>query len=335
MMRGRLSARAWLLTGSFLFTGAGCHDGVTPTVVSLLATPTATPAAVAVEAENLAPRASFRISPGPDGRGIVQADRPAAHLVRFDMCPTADPEGDRLIFSFDFVGDGSQTHAGSTGSDCRQDHLYVTGAGVSTVRAEQCVVDVDADGNLRHEPQCQSYTVRISACGTGGACTVFAVSAPTGALGGLDGADDLCQTTADTYGVPSGRYRAWLSDSTGSPATRFRRSSGPYVRLDGEVVANDWADLTDGSLLTGPGQLPYGPRGYLIVSDPVWTNTLPDGQSAGGPSCQDWQSALPADMGLTGVSVTFPMGPSWTYFTPPSAAHCDNAISKLYCFQQD
>jgi hypothetical protein len=98
----------------------------------------------------------------------------------------------KLIFSFDFMGDGSQTPAGSTGSDCRQDHAYagLTGA----VRAEQCVVDVDADGKPRHDPQCQSYTIRPGHCPTGGACTVFATFKATGALGGLSGADALCQT---------------------------------------------------------------------------------------------------------------------------------------------
>ena len=42
---------------------------------------------------------------------------------------------------------------------------------------------------------------------------------------------------------------AWLSDSTASPSSRFTHSSVPYVLPDGTtVVANDWADLTGGTL---------------------------------------------------------------------------------------
>jgi hypothetical protein len=33
-------------------------------------------------------------------------------------------------------------------------------------------------------------------------------------------------------GLP-GTYRAWISDITGSPSTRFTKSTIPYVRRDG------------------------------------------------------------------------------------------------------
>ena len=41
---------------------------------------------------------------------------------------------------------------------------------------------------------------------------------------------------------------AWLSDDTGSPATRFTQATVPYVRTDGVRVADDYADLTDGTI---------------------------------------------------------------------------------------
>jgi hypothetical protein len=50
----------------------------------------------------------------------------------------------------------------------------------------------------------------------------------TGALGGLIGADQQCAALAGAAGL-SGTYRAWLSDDTGSPATRFTPSTVPYV----------------------------------------------------------------------------------------------------------
>src|SRR5262249_27131858 len=68
----------------------------------------------------------------------------------------------------------------------------------------------------------------------------------TGNLGGLAGADALCQARADAAAL-GGTYKAWLADDSGSPATRFTHSTGEYVLVDGTVVAGNWADLTDGS----------------------------------------------------------------------------------------
>ena len=79
--------------------------------------------------------------------------------------------------------------------------------------------------------------------------TVFLSSAVyDGAMGGLDGADAKCQALAAAAGLP-GTFRAWLSDSTGSPSTRFTQSTLRYVRVDGVKVADDWADLTDATKL--------------------------------------------------------------------------------------
>ena len=41
-----------------------------------------------------------------------------------------------------------------------------------------------------------------------------------GNIGGLTAADSICQTEADDAGLP-GTYKAWLSDSTASPSSRF------------------------------------------------------------------------------------------------------------------
>ena len=68
-----------------------------------------------------------------------------------------------------------------------------------------------------------------------------------GDFGGLTGADAFCQSLALTAGL-SGTYKAWLSDTTGSPATRFAQASVPYRLVDGTTIANDWNDLTDGTI---------------------------------------------------------------------------------------
>ncbi len=82
--------------------------------------------------------------------------------------------------------------------------------------------------------------------------TIFVTSATfDGNLGGLTGADDNCQAEADDPAsvVPSGTYLAWLSDGSDSPDIRFTKSAHPYILPDGTKIAEDFTDLTDGSIL--------------------------------------------------------------------------------------
>ena len=60
-----------------------------------------------------------------------------------------------------------------------------------------------------------------------------------GAVGGLAGADAACNAAATTGGLP-GTYMAWLTDqnAANAPATRFTKSTLPYVLPEGtEVLA--------------------------------------------------------------------------------------------------
>ncbi len=79
--------------------------------------------------------------------------------------------------------------------------------------------------------------------------TVFITSMDyDGDLGGLSGADSICQAHADAAFPPLiGTYKAWLSDDTNSPSTRFTRSYN-YTLVDGSKIARDWTDLTDGNI---------------------------------------------------------------------------------------
>lgn len=73
---------------------------------------------------------------------------------------------------------------------------------------------------------------------------VFVTStSQSGQLGGLSGADALCQTRANAGGLGS-TWKAWLS--TSSVNAKDRVVDATYVRLDGVVVASNKADLTDG-----------------------------------------------------------------------------------------
>lgn len=64
---------------------------------------------------------------------------------------------------------------------------------------------------------------------------------------GMAGLDLNCQTQAEAAGL-HGNYYAWAADTTTDPATRFEQSTVPYVTTTGVKIADNWTDLTDGSL---------------------------------------------------------------------------------------
>ena len=195
---------------------------------------------------------------------------------------------------------------------------------------------------------CCNGTCCSGCCGSDGSCggCVLFVSSTqhTGDLGGLAGADAICQDLADKAPTPlPGTYKAWLSTGTGegeSPATRFRRSGQPYQAVNGLTIADDWADLTDGTLDHG---IYYTEAGKFQPNVVVWTNTGANGAEAVypgdvSPDCDDWTSA---DEFIDGLSVrkTGRVGTAggtgvdwtesvWSHCAPDGKAH-------LYCFQQE
>ncbi len=160
--------------------------------------------------------------------------------------------------------------------------------------------------------------------------TVFVTSATfKNNLGGLKGADDKCQTEADSPAsiVPSGTYLAWLSDGTDSPDTRFTKSSHPYMLPDGTKIAEDFTDLTDGSLLhtiniDSTGQ----PLGWQLF----WTGTNPDGTTVQHSyTCNGWTGApVPNSRGMVGNTVK-----KSTLWSANSPDRCGRSV-RLACFQQ-
>lgn len=147
-----------------------------------------------------------------------------------------------------------------------------------------------------------------------------------GALGGLDGADAICQREADIAGLVGG-WRAWLADSTGSPPTRFE-TRGTFVRLDGMIIADDWDDLLDFSLdapimFTASGQVP--PAGHC------WSN-VGLGGIAREDSCRDWTSTSST---FAGSRAQYDLTDhAWSF---NGSQNCDpNLVPplRLYCFEQ-
>jgi len=104
---------------------------------------------------NQPPDAVFGTTPAAVG-GMIVGKAPLS--VRFDMCPTSDPEDDELYFLMDFDGDGRFDFKGITGFHCRADHIYALG----TWKAVICLYDRDKDRNPLHDDICRSYTVEAT-----------------------------------------------------------------------------------------------------------------------------------------------------------------------------
>ena len=104
---------------------------------------------------NLPPVITFKTTPDAVGGGISGT---APFMVRYNVCLTADPEGNTLYFTMDLDGDGKLDVRGSTGASCRADWTYAMG----TWFAEVCVTDIAPDGMRLHPFQCQDYTVVAS-----------------------------------------------------------------------------------------------------------------------------------------------------------------------------
>ena len=157
----------------------------------------------------------------------------------------------------------------------------------------------------------------------------------TGDLGGLAGADAICNYLANLTASIPGRFMAWLSDSQQSPATRFVKSTGSYKLLDGRTVAPSWQALTSGGVLNAPIDVDQNGARHPFDAIPVWTATLGDGTLApAGPSpdhtCSDW--TVGSDSGIfTTVGFAQMTDFNWTQW--PGDVSCDTQ-ARLYCFQQ-
>jgi hypothetical protein len=158
-----------------------------------------------------------------------------------------------------------------------------------------------------------------------------------GSLGGLTGADGLCQSLAVQAGL-TGTFLAWLSDATGSPATRFSQDGGPYELVDGTEIAHNWAELTGSGLINGITATELDTRPLAISSAvcgplAVWTDTKNDGTLDDAQySCDDWSN-------LMGTATAVGVADSTTEWTEAcivsstSTGLCNDSAA-LYCFEQ-
>ena len=122
-----------------------------------------------------------------------------------------------------------------------------------------------------------------------------------GNLGGLAGADQVCQSLAKTAGAGAKTWRAYLSTSTVDAKSRI--GNGPWYNFKGELIAQSVADLhtadknkiSGTTALTEKGTAPN----YLAMVDgkaapaaqplqhDILTGTNEDG-TKNADTCRDW-----------------------------------------------
>ncbi len=185
-----------------------------------------------------------------------------------------------------------------------------------TCASPMVMYGIDASGNIL----CRHHLSK----------TIFLSSATyNGNLGGLSGADNNCQTLANSVGL-AGEYKAWLSDASSSPSIRFEKSNFPYVLPDNTKVADNWDDLTDGSLYQGVVIDEHGLKPFESSSVYVWTNSANNGTQWDTAHCNNWTTSASTSEGFVGEAKVDIIS---TYWTKWGNVKCDTK-RHLYCVQQ-
>jgi len=172
-------------------------------------------------------------------------------------------------------------------------------------------------------PSTTTTTTTLPPCGISNKCIFVTSTMSTGAMGGVAGADAQCNARAGAAGLV-GVYKAWLSTDSSSAVDRMA-PGGPYVTPAGDQVADNLADMTDGTL---DSPIDDDENGTAVGNREVWTGTLPNGLAA-GLDCLDWTSAATTE--YASVGNTNYGDYKWTYIY---AQFCNRTNVSLYCVQQ-
>lgn len=173
-------------------------------------------------------------------------------------------------------------------------------------------------------------------CGIGSKCAFITSGDFSANLGGLAGADAICQAAVESStNVAPGTYKAWLSTADEDAASRLSHATVPYRLPNGDKIADDWDDLTDGALSRNFCNFDeFGMEkqqvGCIVsASGSTWTATAPDGTFTGPGSCLGWTSSS-GGAGSARRGFNEQSNASWTSGIDGTC----NAQKALYCFQQ-
>jgi hypothetical protein len=201
-----------------------------------------------------------------------------------------------------------------------------------------------------------SATLLIAACATqpssGPSFFITSTGSGKGAdLGGLAGADKLCQALATAAGLPQRTWRAYLSTSgTASVNARDRIGSGPWTNVKGVLIAADVAQLhsADNNLnkqtaLTEKGGV-VNASGDTPNTHDILTGSSPEGRAFAGDkdtTCSNWTSsgegsAIVGHHNRAGLDDSA-AAKSWNSSHPsrgcsPAALQATGGNGLIYCF---
>jgi hypothetical protein len=204
------------------------------------------------------------------------------------------------------------------------------------------------DDNAAEEPAEPSLSFFVTSIGTGDR---------GGDLGGLAGADAMCQALADAVGAGDRAWRAYLSTSTEN--ARDRIGTGPWYNVRLQEIAADvealhrdeiprllWGAIDDpdeeGLLIDENGAL------VPLVEHDIITGSTKEGTVSGGRTCLDWTSASEdevaqvghSDLAPPGVTIGGPDRLSWnsaheTVSCTEEGLAAREGAGRFYCFAAD
>ncbi len=169
----------------------------------------------------------------------------------------------------------------------------------------------------------------------------------TGNLGGLAGADTMCQQLAKATSAPNRMWRAYLStNGTGAVNARDRIGNGPWYNVKGQVVAQNLAELhTDKANINNDTALdeqgrPINSQGAPNRHD-ILTGSNADGRSSEN-TCNNWtsDSAGSAMLGHHDRLTFGKPGSPWNAAHPSKGCSADNlrgtgGAGLIYCLAAD
>ena len=166
-------------------------------------------------------------------------------------------------------------------------------------------------------------------------------------LGGLAGADKLCQTLAKATGAGNRTWRAYLSTTgAGSVNARDRIGMGPWHNVKGVQVAqgvgdlhSDKANINNDTALDEQGRMinpPGGPNRHDILTGSTTAGMATD------MTCQNWTSsgAGSAMVGHHDRLARGNPGSPWNAAHPSKGCSQENLVATggaglIYCFAAD
>jgi hypothetical protein len=177
--------------------------------------------------------------------------------------------------------------------------------------------------------------------------TFFVSSAGSGSggnLGGLAGADKLCQTLGTKAGAGNRMWQAYLSTSGPDVHARDRIGSGPWHNAKGVLIASnvaelhsDKANINNDTALDEQGRA-INPQGAPNRHD-ILTGSTPEGRAT-TMTCQNWTSSASEHSAMLGHHdrLTFGKpGSPWNAAHPSKGCSQENLVATggaglVYCF---